>query len=170
MSSPLIYERCRSSRISNYVAYKSAKRTGPVLRFLDIEEPNAPRQPVFKDEQTGLPKRSSRKKIPERNCVEPEAKIKPQTEKRSGEKPAPKQQRGMMFRTSGKKKLQSRHHQAMTGPPAHRRLRRPRPSEETSGGRSHKILNHKKHQQSLVENRHKPDRQLWPVLSETPLP
>ena len=30
---PLIYGPCRPSRLSNYVAYKSARRTGPCLRF-----------------------------------------------------------------------------------------------------------------------------------------
>ena len=39
---PLIYGPCRPSRFSDYVAYKSARISRPCLRFLDIEDPNAP--------------------------------------------------------------------------------------------------------------------------------
>ena len=54
---PLIYEPCRPSRLSDYVSYKSARRSGPCLRFLGIENPTAPQHPMFRqDEKTGLPK------------------------------------------------------------------------------------------------------------------
>ena len=53
---PVIYGPCRPSRLSYYVAYKSARRTGPCLRFLDINDPEAPQHPMFKeDTRTGLP-------------------------------------------------------------------------------------------------------------------
>ena len=59
---PLIYGPCRPSRLSFYVAYKSARRSGPCLRFLDIENPTAPKHPMFKeDEKTGLPKKLTQK-------------------------------------------------------------------------------------------------------------
>ena len=41
VTNPLIYGPCRQSRLSDYVAYKSARRSGPCLRFLDIENPTA---------------------------------------------------------------------------------------------------------------------------------
>ena len=54
--SPLIYGRRRPSRLSYYVAYKSARRSGPCLPFLEIENPIAPQHPMFmEDEGTGLP-------------------------------------------------------------------------------------------------------------------
>ena len=53
--SPIIYGPGRPSRLSDYVAYKSARRSGPCLRFLDIENPTAHQHPMFKeDEKTGL--------------------------------------------------------------------------------------------------------------------
>ena len=55
---PLIYGPCRPSRLSDYVAYKSARRSGPCLRFLDIENPTSPQHPMFREnEKTGLPKK-----------------------------------------------------------------------------------------------------------------
>ena len=59
---PLIYGPRRPSRLSDYVGYKSARRSRPSLRFLDIENPTAPRHPMFRqDETTGLPKKLTRK-------------------------------------------------------------------------------------------------------------
>ena len=53
---PLIYGPCRPSRLSDYVACKSARRTGPCLSFIDIKNPDAPQHPMFKeDSRTGLP-------------------------------------------------------------------------------------------------------------------
>ena len=53
---PVIYGSCRPSRLSDYVAFKSVRRTGPCLRFLDIEKRQAPQHPMFKeDTKTGLP-------------------------------------------------------------------------------------------------------------------
>ena len=53
---PVIYGPCRPSRLSGYVAYISARRTGPCLRFLDIKDPQAPQHVMFKeDTTTGLP-------------------------------------------------------------------------------------------------------------------
>ena len=60
---PLTYGPCRPSRLSDDVAYKSARISGPCLRFLDIEDPNAPQHAMFKeDTTTGLPKKLTRKK------------------------------------------------------------------------------------------------------------
>ena len=36
--STLIYGPCRPSRLSDYVAYETARRKEPCLRFLDIED------------------------------------------------------------------------------------------------------------------------------------
>ena len=48
-----------------------------MLAFLDIEQPNAPQNPMIKeDEQTGLPKRNEMK---EKKTLESEGKRKPQT-------------------------------------------------------------------------------------------
>ena len=59
---PLIYRPCRPSRLKDYVAYESTRRSGPCLRFLDIENPTAPQHPMFKeDEKTGLPKKLTQK-------------------------------------------------------------------------------------------------------------
>ena len=56
LPSPSIYGPCRPSRLSDYVAYKFARRSGPCLRFLDIENPTAPHHPVFgEDKITGSP-------------------------------------------------------------------------------------------------------------------
>ena len=53
---PVKYGPCRPARLSDYVAYKSGRRTGPCLRFLEINDPQAPQHPMFKkDTTTGLP-------------------------------------------------------------------------------------------------------------------
>ena len=44
------------------MAYESARRTSPCLRFLDIENPSAPRHPMFKEKASGLPVKLTRKK------------------------------------------------------------------------------------------------------------
>ena len=50
------------SRRKVYVAYKPARRTGPRLRFLNIEQPNAPQDEMFREDvKIGLPKKSIRK-------------------------------------------------------------------------------------------------------------
>ena len=54
---------CGSCRPSRFSDYKSAWRTGPCLRFLDIENPNAPRHHVFKEDTSGLPVKITRKEI-----------------------------------------------------------------------------------------------------------
>ena len=46
---PLIYGPCRQFRLSDYVRYKSARRSGPCLRFLDIENPNAPQHAIGRE-------------------------------------------------------------------------------------------------------------------------
>ena len=51
---PLSYGPCRPFRLSDYVAYKSARRTGPCLRFSDIENP-----------KRASPKRVNKKNTPE---------------------------------------------------------------------------------------------------------
>ena len=63
---PLIYGPCCPSTLSDYVAYKSARRTGPCLRFLDIENSSAPRHPMFKEDAIGLPVKLTRKE--QQNC------------------------------------------------------------------------------------------------------
>ena len=51
-----MYGPCTPSRLSDYVAYKSARRTRPCLHFVDIENPQTPQHPMFKeDTRTGLP-------------------------------------------------------------------------------------------------------------------
>ena len=49
VSNPAKYGPFRPSRLNDYVAYKSARRTGPSLHFLDIENPNAPHE-TFRDD------------------------------------------------------------------------------------------------------------------------
>ena len=39
---PKIYASCRPSQLSDYVAYKSARRMGPFLPFLDIHNQTSP--------------------------------------------------------------------------------------------------------------------------------
>ena len=60
---PLIYGPCRPSRLSDYVAYKSARRSGLCLRFLDIEDPTAPQHKMLKEDmETGLRRKLTRRK------------------------------------------------------------------------------------------------------------
>ena len=48
--------------MSDYVAYKSARRSGPCLCFLDIEDPTAPQHSIFReDEETELTRKLTRK-------------------------------------------------------------------------------------------------------------
>ena len=58
---PLIYGPCRPSTLSHYVAYKFARRTGPCLRVLHIENPSAPGHPMLKEDAAGLPVKLTRK-------------------------------------------------------------------------------------------------------------
>ena len=61
VSNPLIYGPCRRSGLSDYVAYKSARRSGPFLCFLDIEVPTAPQHKMFKEDiETGLTRKLTR--------------------------------------------------------------------------------------------------------------
>ena len=54
---PMTYRTCRRSQLNNYSAYRSPRRTGRGFHFSDIEQPNAPQHPMFKeDHETGLPK------------------------------------------------------------------------------------------------------------------
>ena len=62
---PMVYGPCRPSHLSEFVSNKSVRRTGPCLRFLEIENPNAPQHPT-KDTTSGLPKKLTRKKKQER--------------------------------------------------------------------------------------------------------
>ena len=49
---------CRPSRRKEYVVYKPARRTGPCLLFLNIEQPNAPQDEMFREDvKIGLPKK-----------------------------------------------------------------------------------------------------------------
>ena len=65
------------SRLSDYVAYKSARRTGQCLRFLDIEQTNAPQHPMFtEDKKTRLPMKMYRKDQQTRRNSESEKKRK----------------------------------------------------------------------------------------------
>ena len=60
---PLTYGPYRPLRLSDDVAYNSARISGPCLRFLDIEDPNVPQHAMFKeDTTTDLPKKLTRKK------------------------------------------------------------------------------------------------------------
>ena len=88
---PVIYGPCRRSRLSDYVAYKSARRTGPCLRFLDIKNPQTPQHPMFKeDTRTGLPiKLTGQEKALLSKSQSSHTKRKA-TEKRTGGKPVRK--------------------------------------------------------------------------------
>ena len=81
---PLINGSCCLSTLSDYMAYKSARRTGPGLRFLDIENPSAQRHPMFKEDASGLPVKLTQKE--QQNSP---SKLKA-TGKRTGGRPIPK--------------------------------------------------------------------------------
>ena len=97
---PLIYGPCRASRLSDYVAYKSAWRTGPCLRFLDIESPNAPQYAMFEEDQnTGLPVQITKKQSRQQTSS-PTKRMAKATGKRTGGRPLAKSQtRGMTLQT-----------------------------------------------------------------------
>ena len=62
VSNPLINGPCRPSRLSHYVEYKSARRSGPGLRFLDIEDPKTTQRKMFKEDmETGLTRKLTRR-------------------------------------------------------------------------------------------------------------
>ena len=62
VSNPLIYGPCRRSGLSDYLAYKFARRSGPCLCFLDIEVPAAPQHKMFKEDfETGLTRKLTRR-------------------------------------------------------------------------------------------------------------
>ena len=100
---PLIYGPCRPLRLGDYVAYKSARRSRPCLCFLEVEQPNAPQHPMFKEETaTGLPKKQTRneqaaKQQQQSGQSRPTKKRAKPTGKRTGVRPCHKRQhsRGM---------------------------------------------------------------------------
>ena len=90
---PLIHGPCRPSRLSYYVAYKSARRSEPFLRFLDIENPTAPQHPMFReDEKTGLPKKLKQKEriLTQKKSDGPTKQKAKSTGKRTGRRPTRK--------------------------------------------------------------------------------
>ena len=98
---PLIYGPCRPSQLSDYVAYKSARRTGPCLLFLDINNPNAPQHAISEeDKNTGLPVKQKKKPTPTQQTSSPAKRKAKPTGKRTGGRPATKtQNRGMTLET-----------------------------------------------------------------------
>ena len=89
-----------------FTAYKSARKTGPCLHFLDIEQPNAPQHELFReDEKTGLPKKLSQKEHQAKKDAK--AKIRrqatPQTGKQMGGKHNHRQARGMTLKGANRK-------------------------------------------------------------------
>ena len=91
---PLIYGPCRHSRLSDYVAYKSARRSGVCLRFLDIQDPTAPQHAMFhEDENTGLAKKLTKKEQSSAQNSPTKRRVKPMG-KRTGGRPCDKP-RGM---------------------------------------------------------------------------
>ena len=91
---PLVNGPCCPSTLSDYVAYKSARRTGPGLRFLDIENPSAQRHPIFKEDASGLPVKLTQK---EQQNSPSKRKV---TGKRTGGRPIPKTLiRGIKFQS-----------------------------------------------------------------------
>ena len=90
---PLLSGPCRPSRLNDYVAYKSAQRSGPRLRFLEIENPNAPQHEVFKtDEITGLSVKQTKKQKLATQTSSPTKRKAKATGKRTGGRPAQKLQ------------------------------------------------------------------------------
>ena len=102
---PLINGPCRPSLLSDDVAYKPAWRTGPCLRFFDIENSNASQHPMFKeDTRTGLPIKLTRQEKAAQNTSQgspTKRKINKATGKRTGRKPVRRLQtpRGMNLQT-----------------------------------------------------------------------
>ena len=94
---PLIYGPCRPSHLSDYVAYKSARRNGLCLCFLVINNPNAPQHAMFKeDEAAGLPVKQTKKSKQQTNS--PTKRKAKATGKRTGGRPSRQpQNRGMTF-------------------------------------------------------------------------
>ena len=97
---PLIYGPCRPSRLCDYVAYKSARRTGPSLPFLDIENPNAPHHAMFEeDENTGLPVKITKKQPRHQTSSPTKRKANPTGKRTGGRPPAKSQTRGMTLQS-----------------------------------------------------------------------
>ena len=72
---------------------KFARRSGPCLRFLDMEQPNAPQHPMLKQkEATGLPKRLTRKEQATGQQSSPTKGRAEPTEKRTVRRPTHKTQ------------------------------------------------------------------------------
>ena len=104
---PSIYGTCGPSRLSGYVAYKSARGTRPCLHFLDINNGNASQHAMLEeDEVTGLPVKQT-KKLKQQTSSPTKRKAKA-TGKRTGGRPATKpQNKGMTLETkvsTGKEK------------------------------------------------------------------
>ena len=94
---PLIYGPCRPSRLNYHVAYKCARRSGPCLRFLDIENPNLPQHAMFKeDETTGLTVKQMKKQTLRQQTSSPTKRKAKATGKRTGERPTIKLQTRVM--------------------------------------------------------------------------
>ena len=69
-----VYEPCRPSRLNDTVAYQSARKTCPCLRFLYIEQLKARQQPVFtEDGKRILPRKLTRKELQTRKDSETES-------------------------------------------------------------------------------------------------
>ena len=97
---PLIHGPCRPSRLIDYVAYNSARRSGPCLRFLDIENPNAPQHAMFKeDEFTGLPVKQTKKQLKQQTSSPTKRKAKATGKRTAGRPPTKPQTRGMTLQT-----------------------------------------------------------------------
>ena len=81
------------------MAHKSARRTGPCLRFLDIHNLNAPQHAIFEENEiTGLPVKQ-KKESTQQTSSPAKRKAKP-TGKRTEGRPATKtQNRGMTLET-----------------------------------------------------------------------
>ena len=104
---PVIYGPCRPSRLSDYVAYKSARITGPSLSFLDINDPQAPQDPMFKEDTiTKIPvKLSSQEKAQGQSTSKTIPAKRKALGKRTGGKPTRNLQtsRGMSLQTETEK-------------------------------------------------------------------
>ena len=91
----LLYGPCRPTRLSDYVADKSARRTESCFRFSGIEALYSPQHLMFREDTTRLPVKLTRKELQE-NPIKRKAKL---TGKRTGGKPQHTSTRGMKFQT-----------------------------------------------------------------------
>ena len=97
---PLIYGPFIPSGLSDYVAYKSARRTGSCLRFFDIENHTAPQHAIFEEiETTGLPKKITKKQSRQQTSSPTKRKAKATGKRTGGRPPAKPQTRGMTLQS-----------------------------------------------------------------------